>query len=63
MALKAKADLQLTRNKLADTGSEIENAERDINDRKLKLEQQLNQITELKESIKEQGKEIDQKDS
>jgi len=38
MALKAKADLQLTRNKLTDTRTEIENAERDIKDRELKLQ-------------------------
>lgn len=63
MGLKSKAELQITRNKLTEVESEIEQLTRQIQDKKLQLAQQKTNIDKLKITINEQKKEIHEKDN
>lgn len=54
MGLKAKADLQITRNKLGEVQQESESLDRLIQDKKQQVQQQKTQIDNLKSQITEQ---------
>ncbi len=62
MSLKSKAELQLTRNKLADLDSDIGKLLRDIQDKETQLKNQTNTTLQLKTEIASQALEIKEKD-
>lgn len=63
MGLKAKAELQITSNKLNEVVQEIETLERQIQDKKTQLLQQKDTIDKLKLLISQQHAEIHEKDT
>lgn len=63
MGLKAKAEKQITKNKLVEVDAEIENLQRQIQDKKCQLTQQWDQIAKLKDEITKQHAEIHEKDT
>jgi uncharacterized protein (DUF3084 family) len=62
MSLKSKAELQLTRNKLADLDSDIGKLLRDIQDKETQLNNQTKTTLQLKTDIASQAAEIKEKD-
>ena len=63
MGLKSKAELQITRNKLTEVESEIEQLTRQIQEKKLQFTIQKTGNENLKLHINEQKKEIHEKDT
>lgn len=62
LSLKSKAELQLTNNKLQDIETDIDQLQRQIQDKNQQNKQQDTQCNELKAKIAEQLKLIHQKD-
>ena len=62
MSLRSKADLQITKNKLADVQSEIKTLTRLINDKSIQLDKQRENIQKLNLEWTQKRAEIENKD-